>query len=39
MKAWEGVSSLHFGPAPGADITKVIFAEFRWTAPDPSANR
>ncbi len=33
MKDWAGVSSLHFGPAPGADITKVIFAEFRWTAP------
>jgi hypothetical protein len=39
MKNWAGVTSLHFGPAPGSDITKVIFAEFRWTAPDSPASR
>jgi dienelactone hydrolase len=35
MKEWVGVTSLHFGPVANADITKVIFAEFRWADPQP----
>jgi len=39
MKEWASVSSLHFGPAAGSDITKVIFAEFRWMPPEPVGGR
>ena len=30
MKDWSSVGSIHFKPAPGSDITKIIFAEFKW---------
>jgi hypothetical protein len=30
MKDWSGVGNIHFKPGPGADITKVVFAEFKW---------
>jgi hypothetical protein len=36
LKDWASVSSVHFGPAAGADITKVIFAEFLWAGPQPA---
>jgi len=39
MKDWASATSLQFGPAAGSDITKVIFAEFRWTAPEPAGGR
>jgi hypothetical protein len=39
MKNWVGVSSLHFGPAAGSDITKVIFAEFRWAKAEPGSDQ
>jgi hypothetical protein len=29
-KSWMGIGSIHFTPAPGADITKIVFAEFKW---------
>jgi len=30
MKDWSSVGRIHFQPKPGSDLTKVIFAEFRW---------
>ena len=30
MKDWSEVNSIQFMPKPGSDITKVIFAEFKW---------
>ena len=30
MKDWTALGRLHFGPKAGSDITKVIFAEFKW---------
>jgi dienelactone hydrolase len=33
MKDWSNVDSIHFKPAPGSDMTKVIFAEFKWVVP------
>ena len=30
LKDWSEVGNLHFKPKPGSDITKVLFAEFRW---------
>lgn len=30
MKDWSGVGNIQFKPAPGSDITKVVFAEFKW---------
>jgi len=32
MKDWSGVGVIHFRPAPGSDLTKVIFAEIKWVA-------
>ena len=33
MKDWSNVGKIHFGPKQGSDITKVIFAEFKWVKP------
>lgn len=30
MKDWSQVGKIHLRPKAGSDITKVIFAEFRW---------
>jgi hypothetical protein len=30
MKEWSAVGKIAFAPKPGSDITKVIFAEFKW---------
>ena len=27
---WSSVGKLHFQPKPGSDLTKVLFAEFKW---------
>jgi hypothetical protein len=32
LQAWSKVTDVLIAPQPGADITKVIFAEFKWTA-------
>ena len=32
MKNWDDVGKIHFKPKEGADITKVIFSEFKWVA-------
>ena len=32
MKNWSKVGKIHFLPKQGSDITKVIFAEFKWVA-------
>jgi dienelactone hydrolase len=34
MKDWSDVGRIHFKPKPGSDLTKVIFAEFRWVKND-----
>jgi hypothetical protein len=34
LKDWSSVGRIHFQPKPGYDLTKVIFAEFRWVAGD-----
>ena len=34
MKDWSSVGRIHFQPKPGSDLTKVIFAEFRWVVSD-----
>ena len=33
MGDWSEVSSLAIKPKPGADITKVVFAQFKWVVP------
>ena len=30
LKDWAGVSTIQFTPKQGSDVTKIIFAEFRW---------
>jgi hypothetical protein len=30
---WSEVSNLAIKPKPGADITKVVFAQFKWGVP------
>ncbi len=30
MNNWSKVGTIHFAPKQGSDITKVIFAEFKW---------
>lgn len=30
LKDWSQVGKIHFKPKPGSDITKVIFADFKW---------
>lgn len=30
MKDWSNVGKIHFMPKQGSDITKVLFAEFKW---------
>lgn len=30
MSDWSKIGKIHFAPKPGSDITKVIFAEFKW---------
>lgn len=32
---WSDITSLAIKPKPGADITKVIFANFKWVVPPP----
>jgi hypothetical protein len=33
LKDWSEVNIISFKPAPGQDITKVVFADIKWTAP------
>ncbi len=33
LKDWSEVNTISFKPAPGQDITKVVFADIKWTAP------
>jgi len=37
LKAWSEVSSIRIKSKPGADITKVVFARFKWIVPEPGA--
>ena len=30
LKDWSSIGKLRFQPKPGSDLTKVIFAEFKW---------
>jgi hypothetical protein len=30
LKDWSEVGKLNFQPKPGSDLTKVIFADFKW---------
>jgi dienelactone hydrolase len=30
MKGWSAVGNIHLQPKPGSDLTKVLFADFRW---------
>ena len=34
LKDWSSVGRIHFQPKPRSDLTKVIFAKFRWVAGD-----
>lgn len=36
MKNWSDVGRIHFVPKAGSDLTKVIFAEFRWISLPPN---
>ena len=33
MANWNNLSNIQFKPKGGADITKILFAHFKWTAP------
>lgn len=33
MENWNNVGKMHFKPKRGSDITKVVFAEFKWVTP------
>lgn len=35
MANWNNVPNIQFKPKAGADITKILFANFKWTAPKP----
>jgi hypothetical protein len=35
MANWSSVPSIQFKPKTGADITKILFANFKWTAQKP----
>ena len=35
LKQWSTITTLAIKPKPGADITKVIFAGFKWSVPSP----
>jgi hypothetical protein len=37
MGKWENIAALHLKPKVGADMTKVVFAQFKWEVPDKSA--
>ncbi len=30
MTDWSSVGKIHFLPKPGSDLTKIIFADFKW---------
>ena len=34
MQDWSAVGKLHFQPKPGSDLTKILFAEFKWVLGD-----
>ena len=36
LKDWSGISTITLKPKPEMDITKVVFAEFKWTPPQKS---
>jgi len=36
MKDWSGTKRIDLKPTPGADITKVVFADFKWVVADQS---
>jgi dienelactone hydrolase len=33
LRDWSAVGRLHFQPKPGADLTKVLFADLKWQQP------
>ena len=33
LKNWDKVGKIHFKPRQGSDITKIVFAEFKWVVP------
>ena len=33
LQSWSSIGKIHFKPQQGSDITKVIFAEFKWVKP------
>jgi dienelactone hydrolase len=34
IQDWSAVGKLHFQPKPGSDLTKILFAEFKWVLGD-----
>jgi hypothetical protein len=32
MASWSSVGKIHFLPKQGSDLTKIIFADFKWVA-------
>jgi dienelactone hydrolase len=34
LASWKGVSAIHLKPKADADITKVLFAQFKWVVPE-----
>jgi len=34
MPDWSRVGKIHFLPKQGSDLTKVIFADFKWVTPN-----
>jgi dienelactone hydrolase len=39
LRQWSDITTLAIRPKPGADITKVIFADFKWTMPPSTAEK
>ena len=34
MKDWSAAGMLRLLPKPGSDLTKILFADFRWVGPE-----
>ena len=34
LQSWQKVSAVTFKPKAGADITKILFAQFKWAVPE-----
>ena len=39
MGSWKNVAAIHIKPKAGADITKVVFAQFKWVVSGNPATR